>query len=67
MRAFITTLTLGLGAAVSGCGDTTGEQVLIGGGAGALGAILLDANPVTGVAVGVAGNLIYCKENPHRC
>ncbi len=67
MRAIITSLTLGLCTELAGCGDPTGEQVVFGAGAGALGSVLLDANPVTGVAVGVAGNLIYCKENPSKC
>lgn len=67
MRALITAFTFGLCAAVSGCGETTGEQVVFGAGAGALGSALLDGNLVTGAAIGVAGNLIYCKENPSRC
>ncbi|MEP1328893.1 MULTISPECIES: hypothetical protein [Rhodobacterales] len=67
MRAIIFSLGLGLCTGLAGCGETTGEQALYGAGAGALGSVLLDGNPVTGAAVGVAANLIYCKENPSRC
>ncbi len=48
-------------AGLAACGETTGEQAVIGGGAGALGAVVLDANPVVGAAVGAAGNVLYCK------
>lgn len=58
---------IALGGAVTGCGETTGEQALYGAGAGALGSVLLDGNLVTGAAVGVAANVIYCKENPGKC
>jgi hypothetical protein len=58
---------LGLCAGLAACGQTTGEQVVYGAGAGALGSVLLDGNPVTGAAVGVAANLIYCQENPRKC
>ena len=53
--------------ALAACGDTTGEQALYGAGAGAAGAALLSGSLVTGAAVGAAGNLIYCQENPGRC
>ncbi|TMV06992.1 hypothetical protein FGK63_12815 [Ruegeria sediminis] len=52
---------------VSGCGDTTGEQILYGAGAGAAGSAILDTNIVAGAAVGAAANVIYCEENPHKC
>ncbi|WP_323775752.1 hypothetical protein [Leisingera sp.] len=52
---------------LAACGDTTGEQLVYGAGAGAAGAAVLDGNLVTGAAVGAAANLVYCKENPHRC
>ena len=54
-------------AVLTACGDTTGEQALYGAGAGAAGAALLNGSLVTGAAVGAAGNLIYCQENPGRC
>ncbi|WP_291730169.1 hypothetical protein [Leisingera sp. F5] len=52
---------------LAACGDTTGERLVYGAGAGAAGAAVLDANLVTGAAVGAAANLVYCEENPHRC
>lgn len=52
---------------LAACGQSTGEQVVYGASAGALGSLLLDGNPVTGAAVGTAANLIYCKENPGKC
>ena len=59
----VSTMCAGLAA----CGDTTGEQALLGGGAGAIGAAALDANPVAGAAVGASANVLYCKENPGKC
>ena len=52
---------------LAACGETTGEQVVYGAGAGALGSALIDGNLVTGAAVGAAANVIYCKENPRKC
>ncbi|MES0863606.1 hypothetical protein ABLN87_14735 [Ruegeria sp. SCPT10] len=48
-------------AGLSACGDTTGEQALLGGGAGAVGAAVLSADPLFGAAIGAAGNVLYCK------
>lgn len=60
-----------LGAALltglSGCGDTLGEQALIGAGAGAATAIVLDGDVLTGAIVGGAVNTIYCQQNPSKC
>lgn len=58
---------LALCGGLAACGQSTGEQVVYGASAGALGSLLLDGNPVTGAAVGTAANLIYCKENPGKC
>lgn len=58
---------LGLLGWLAACGDTTGEQLLYGAGAGAAGSALLDGNIVAGAAVGAAGNVLYCKENPGKC
>ncbi|MGR3617776.1 MAG: hypothetical protein ACU0BB_17305 [Paracoccaceae bacterium] len=63
--SFIATFTLCL--ALGACGQTTGEQALYGAGAGAVGTVLLDGNPVTGAAVGAAANVIYCTQYPGRC
>ncbi|MBE1294968.1 hypothetical protein [Phycobacter azelaicus] len=67
MQANHIALALALCGGLSACGQTTGEQVVYGASAGALGSLLLDGNPVTGAAVGTAANLIYCKENPGKC
>lgn len=53
-------------AGLAACGDTTGEQALLGGGAGAVGAAVLNADPLFGAAVGAAGNVLYCKTQ-HNC
>ncbi|KIC11493.1 hypothetical protein RA19_05470 [Leisingera sp. ANG-M1] len=67
MRAKSLIAALSLCGLVAACGDTTGERIIYGGGAGAAGAVLLDANPITGAAIGVAANLVYCEQNPRKC
>ena len=52
---------------LAGCGDTIGEQAVIGGAAGAGTAAVLDGNILTGAAVGAAGNTIFCQANPGKC
>jgi osmotically inducible lipoprotein OsmB len=52
---------------LAGCGDTPLEQGLIGAGAGAGAAVILDGNPVTGAVVGGAANVVYCQRFPSRC
>ncbi|WP_170478745.1 hypothetical protein [Ruegeria arenilitoris] len=54
---FVATACAGLAA----CGDTVGEQALLGGGAGAVGAAVVSADPLLGAVVGAAGNVLYCK------
>lgn len=56
-------LALGLAA----CGNTPGEQALFGGGAGAIGASVVGADPIAGAAVGAGGNVLFCQLNPGRC
>lgn len=48
-------------AGLVACGDSTGEQALLGGGAGAVGAAVVSADPLLGAVVGAAGNVLYCK------
>ncbi|WP_264210237.1 hypothetical protein [Leisingera thetidis] len=67
MRAKSLIAALSLCGLVAACGDTTGERLIYGAGAGAAGSALLNGNLVTGAAVGAAANLIYCQENPRRC
>ncbi|MBT8155551.1 hypothetical protein KMP13_17095 [Epibacterium ulvae] len=52
---------------LAACGETTGEQAVVGAAAGTVGSALLQGNLVTGAAVGAAANVIYCKEYPRRC
>lgn len=48
------------------CGDTGIEQALIGAGAGAGTAAILDGDLLTGAAVGAAGNVIYCQTGKRK-
>ncbi|MEP2533470.1 hypothetical protein [Shimia sp.] len=52
---------------LAACGDTMGEQALIGAGAGAATAVVLGGSAVAGVVAGSAVNVIYCQENPGKC
>ena len=63
-KGAVAVLALGVLAA---CGETIGEQAVIGGVAGAGTAAVLDGNILTGAAVGAAGNTIYCQANPGKC
>lgn len=53
--------------ALSACGDTVGEQAAVGAGAGVVGAILTDGDPLVGGALGAAGNVAFCQANPGQC
>ncbi len=53
--------------ALAGCGDTVGEQALIGGGAGAVGSAVVGGDPLVGAAVGAGGNVLFCQLNPRQC
>ncbi|MEL6099977.1 MAG: hypothetical protein AAFV87_13760 [Pseudomonadota bacterium] len=64
MRIGLAVLAL---AALAACGDTVGEQALVGGAAGAGTAVVLDGDPLAGAAVGAAGNVLYCQQYPERC
>ncbi|MGR3805004.1 hypothetical protein [Marinibacterium profundimaris] len=57
----------GLLAGLSACGQTTGEQALLGGSVGAVGGAVVGANPLASAAVGAGGNVLYCEVNPGRC
>nr|WP_245626842.1 hypothetical protein [Aestuariivita boseongensis] len=52
---------------LAACGDTAGEQALIGGAVGAGTAAVVNGNLVAGAAVGAAGNILYCQQNPSKC
>ncbi|MCE8006206.1 hypothetical protein [Aestuariivita sp.] len=60
-------LALAVVGGLAACGDTAGEQALIGGAVGAGTAAVLDGNLAAGAAVGAAGNLLFCQQNPSRC
>ncbi|MEX0279042.1 MAG: hypothetical protein AB3N07_04155 [Ruegeria sp.] len=61
MRLSKLILAIATCAGLAACGDTIGEQAILGGGAGAVGAAVLSADPLVGAAVGAAGNVLYCK------
>ncbi|WP_425043681.1 hypothetical protein [Primorskyibacter sp. S87] len=67
MRAKRTLILLAMCGGLAACGDTPTEQALYGGGAGFVGALALDGDPVLGAAAGAAGNLLYCQNNPGKC
>ncbi|MDQ2088320.1 hypothetical protein [Marimonas arenosa] len=54
-------------AVVAACGETPVEQALMGGGAGAATAMVLDGSVATGAVVGAAANVVYCQKYPTRC
>lgn len=62
---------LGLGfaalLALGACGDTVAEQAVVGAGAGAGAAVLLDGDPLLGAAGGAAANVLFCQNNPDQC
>ena len=67
MRIKILALTGLMAMGLSACGDNFAEQSLIGAGAGAGTAVLLDGNPIVGGVIGAAGNVAYCNQFPERC
>lgn len=58
-----TVAALGLAA----CGDTVGEQAVLGGAVGGVGTAALGGNAVAGAAVGAGANVLYCDRYPSRC
>ena len=52
---------------LSACGDTFGEQALIGAGAGTATAAVVGGNLAAGALVGGAANVVYCKEFSNKC
>ncbi|WP_092065163.1 hypothetical protein [Poseidonocella pacifica] len=55
--------TLGLAA----CGDTLGEQVIYGAGAGAAASAATGGDLATGAVVGGAANAAYCQSGRGNC
>ncbi len=67
MRIKIITL-LGVAAlGLSACGDTYGEQGLVGAAAGVGTAVVLDGDPILGGVIGAAGNVAFCQKFPEKC
>lgn len=67
MRNFVKISAVLALTGLAACGDTLGEQALIGAGAGAGTAAVVDGDLVTGAVVGAAGNVAYCRTYPGRC
>ena len=67
MRANKLYISLALLAGLAACGETGGEQALYGAGAGVVGSLLVDGDPLLGAAAGAAGNYLYCQNNPGKC
>ena len=64
--SFISMLCVLAFGGLSACGDTVGEQALIGAGVGAGTAVVLNGSVGTGLLVGAAGNVAYCQTT-NRC
>lgn len=58
---------LALVVAVAGCGNTVGEQALLGGAAGVGVAAVSGGDPVAGGVIGAGGNVAFCQLNPGAC
>ena len=62
MKYRVIALALLVGVTTTGCGERPGERALSGGaigaGAGAVGAVLLNANPVAGAVIGGAAGAV---------
>ena len=60
-------LGLALCGGLVACGDTVGEQALVGGVAGAGTAAVIDGNLLAGAAIGAGANILFCQQNPGKC
>ncbi|HBS51249.1 MAG TPA: hypothetical protein DEA05_14740 [Rhodobacteraceae bacterium] len=67
MRATRIWAALAVCAGMAACGDTVEQQALYGAGAGLGTALVLDGNPLTGLALGAAGNTLYCQLGAGNC
>lgn len=64
IRALALVLAVG---SVAACGKNVGEQLGVGAAGGAAAAAVANGNPLTGAAIGAAGNVAYCSQYPSRC
>ncbi|WP_136634615.1 hypothetical protein [Pseudooceanicola onchidii] len=62
----IAVAALALGG-LTACGQTVGEQALVGGAAGIGTAAVTGGNIGTGAIIGGAANVAYCQTNPGKC
>ncbi|MGH1451963.1 MAG: hypothetical protein ACRBBV_02235 [Paracoccaceae bacterium] len=67
MRIKTTIIAVLAAGGLSACGDSFAEQGVLGAGAGAATAVVLDGNIAAGALVGAAANVAYCKQYPTRC
>ncbi|MFC7705310.1 hypothetical protein ACFQXB_14010 [Plastorhodobacter daqingensis] len=63
--------TIALGFAllmgIAACGNTVGEQALVGGGVGAVAGAATGGDIAAGAVIGAGGNVAFCQLNPHLC
>ncbi|WP_299373206.1 hypothetical protein [uncultured Tateyamaria sp.] len=67
MRSKTGALAIAALLGLAACGDTVGEQAVIGGAVGAGAAAVTSGNVVTGAAVGAAGNVLACELDIANC
>jgi osmotically inducible lipoprotein OsmB len=67
MHRKLTIVAVASMAALAACGETTGEQALIGAGAGAATALVLDGNVAAGALIGAGGNVLACNQGLGNC
>jgi hypothetical protein len=60
-------LGLALCGGLAACGDTVGEQAIVGGVAGLGTAAVIDGNLLAGAAIGAGANILFCQQNPGKC
>lgn len=64
---FILVLCVAALASLTACGDSIPEQALLGAGAGAGTALVLDGNVGAGAIIGGAANVAYCQYSSGKC
>lgn len=52
---------------LSACGDTLGEQLIVGGAAGGAAAAATGGSVAEGAVIGAGANAAYCQTNPGAC
>ncbi len=67
MRTFKLPLAFAALAALAACGDTLGDQAILGASAGTAGAVITNGNPVRGAVIGASANVLFCQAFPESC